>query len=73
MTSKRQTPAITKDPNIQGGVPVFTGTRVTVDVMLDYLEDGQPLERFLDLYPQISREQAVAALEEIKTMLAMSA
>ncbi len=65
--------AITRDPDIQGGAPVFTGTRVTVDVMLDYLEDGQPLERFLELYPQISREQAVSAMEEIKAMLAASA
>lgn len=65
--------AITRDPDIQGGAPVFTGSRVTVDVMLDYLEDGQPLERFLELYPQISREQAVAAMEEIKAILAVSA
>ena len=49
--------------------PVLTGTRV----MLDYLEDGQLLERFVDLYRQISREQAGAALEEIKTMLTVSA
>ncbi|MGH2445504.1 MAG: DUF433 domain-containing protein [Thermoleophilaceae bacterium] len=65
--------AITRDPEIQGGAPVFTGTRVTVDVMLDYLEDGQSLDRFLELYPQIPRAQAVGALEEIKSMLAVSA
>lgn len=67
------TTAITRDPDIQGGAPVFTGTRVTVDVMLDYIEEGQSLDRFLELYPQISRDQAVAALQEIKTMLAVSA
>ena len=47
-----------------GGTPVFIGTRVPVRILLDYLEGGDPLEEFLDNYPSVSREQAVAFLEE---------
>jgi uncharacterized protein (DUF433 family) len=61
---------ITRDKEIQGGTPVFTGTRVPVEILLDYLEDGQPLENFLAQYPNVSRELAVAALEEVKSLLA---
>ena len=64
---------ITKDADIQGGMPVFRGTRVPVEVMLDYLEDGQPLDNFLAHYPSITREHAVAALEEVKTLLSQPA
>jgi uncharacterized protein (DUF433 family) len=52
------------DPNILGGAPVFRGTRVPVQALFDYVEAGDPLERFLDHFPTVSREQAVAALEE---------
>jgi len=52
------------DPEILGGTPVFVGTRVPVRILLDYLEDGEPLEEFLDNYPSVSREQAVSFLEE---------
>lgn len=62
--------AITRDPEIQGGTPVFTGTRVPVAVMLDYLSGGQPLDDFLDQYPSVPREQALRALEEMKSLLA---
>lgn len=61
---------ITRDPDIQGGTPVFTGTRIPIGIMLDYLEDGQPLESFLAHYPSITREHAVAVLEEMKSLLA---
>lgn len=64
------TAAITRDPEIQGGTPVFTGTRIPVEVMLDYLADGQPLDSFLANYPSVSREQALGALEELKGILA---
>lgn len=66
----REKRAITRDLDIQGGTPVFTGTRVPVAVMLDYLAAGQPLEDFLDQYPSVGREQAVQALEEVKSLLA---
>jgi len=52
------------DPEIMGGAPVFVGTRVPVRILLDYLEGGDPLEEFLDNYPSVSREQAVAFIEE---------
>jgi putative addiction module component (TIGR02574 family) len=52
------------DPDILGGTPVFIGTRVPVRILLDYLEGGESLEEFLDNYPSVSREQAVAFLEE---------
>lgn len=52
------------DPDILGGTPVFIGTRVPVRILLDYLEGGEPLEEFLDNYPSVSREQAVAFLKE---------
>ncbi|HEY0157731.1 MAG TPA: DUF433 domain-containing protein [Thermoanaerobaculia bacterium] len=55
---------IHSDPEILGGTPVFVGTRVPVRILLDYLEGGDPLEEFLDNYPSVSREQAVAFLEE---------
>jgi uncharacterized protein (DUF433 family) len=55
---------IHSDPEILGGTPVFVGTRVPVRILLDYLEGGESLEEFLDNYPSVSREQAVAFLEE---------
>jgi len=52
------------DPDILGGTPVFVGTRVPVRTLLVYLEKGETLEEFLDNFPTVSREQAVAFLEE---------
>jgi uncharacterized protein (DUF433 family) len=52
------------DPEIMGGEPVFVGSRVPVRTLLDYLEGGDTLEVFLDNFPTVSREQAVAFLEE---------
>jgi len=52
------------DPEIMGGVPVFVGTRVPVQTLLVYLEKGEPLEEFLDNFPTVSKEQAIAFLEE---------
>ena len=51
------------DPQILGGVPVFVGTRVPVKTLYDYLEAGDPLDEFLEDFPSVSRDQAVAALE----------
>ena len=51
------------DPKILGGTPVFVGTRVPVQVLFDYLEAGDSLDRFLDQFPTVTREQAQAALE----------
>jgi uncharacterized protein (DUF433 family) len=57
------------DPEILGGTPVFLGTRVPVKNLLDYLAAGDTLEKFLDHFPSVSREQAVAALEVAKDLL----
>jgi len=51
------------DPEIMSGEPVFVGTRVPVRNLFDYLEAGDSLDVFLDEFPSVSREQAVAALE----------
>jgi uncharacterized protein (DUF433 family) len=60
---------IHSDQEIMGGTPVFVGTRVPFQTLLDYLEAGQPLAEFLDDFPTVSREQAVAALEQAKEAL----
>lgn len=54
---------VTIDPEVMSGTPVFAGTRVPVKNLLDYLAAGDPLERFLDHFPSVRHEQAVAALE----------
>ena len=51
------------DPEILGGTPVFQGTRVPARNLIDYLECGHSLDEFLDDFPSVSREQAIAALE----------
>ena len=60
---------IVSDPEILGGTPCFRGTRVPVDSMIDYLEGGDSLDEFLDNFPSVSREAAIAALEEAKAIL----
>jgi uncharacterized protein (DUF433 family) len=60
---------IHSNPNILGGTPVFIGTRVPVQTLLDYLEGGESLDTFLDHFPSVGREQAVAVLELAKKML----
>ena len=57
------------DPEILGGEPVFVGTRVPVRTLLVYLEGGETLDEFLDNFPTVTREQAVAFLEESATTL----
>jgi uncharacterized protein (DUF433 family) len=57
-------PAVHSDPQILGGVPVFVGTRVPVQNLFDYLSGGDSLDDFLRSFPTVTREQAVAALEQ---------
>ena len=66
-------PVIHTDPDILGGVPVFAGTRVPVRALVDYLGGGQPLAEFLEDFPSVSREQAVAALRLVAQALAADA
>lgn len=60
---------ITRDPDILGGTPVFQGTRVPFQSLLDYLEGGQTLNDFLEDFPTVSREAAVLALEHAKSLV----
>ena len=60
---------IHSDPEIMGGTPVFVGTRVPVQTLLDYLEAGDPLDEFLEDFPSVTLDQAVAVLELAKEML----
>jgi len=57
-----------RDPEILGGTPVFVGTRVPVKSLYDHLEAGDSLDEFLDSFPSVSRQQAVAALELAREM-----
>ena len=61
------------DPEILGGTPVFVGTRVPAQALVDYLEGGHPLDAFLDDFPSVSREQAIAALELARDALLRAA
>jgi len=60
---------ITRDPDILGGTPIFCGTRVPFQALLDYLEGGQTLDDFLDDFPTVTREAAVHALEHAKSLV----
>ncbi|MBZ4194948.1 MAG: DUF433 domain-containing protein [Candidatus Contendobacter sp.] len=61
--------AIHSDPDIMSGTPVFIGTRVPLQTLLDYLEAGDPLDEFLEDFPTVSRELAINALEQAKNLL----
>jgi uncharacterized protein (DUF433 family) len=60
---------VRSDPQILGGTPVFVGTRVPVQALIDYIEAGHSLQGFLDDFPSVTRELAVAALEQAKAHL----
>lgn len=60
---------ISRDPDILGGTPVFRGTRVPFQALIDYLEGGQTLDEFLDDFPTVTREAAIHALEHAKTLV----
>jgi uncharacterized protein (DUF433 family) len=62
-------PLITTSPDRLSGTPVFAGTRVPVQTLIDYLEAGDSLEAFLGDFPSVSREHAVAVLEVAKSAL----
>lgn len=64
---------IRTDPETLGGTPVFAGTRVPVRALIDYLEGGDSLDDFLSDFPSVSREMAVAALEEAAEALGAGA
>jgi uncharacterized protein (DUF433 family) len=57
---------VSQDPQILGGEPVFTGTRVPVKSLFDHLESGDSIEQFLEGFPSVKREQVIALLEEAR-------
>jgi uncharacterized protein (DUF433 family) len=64
---------ISRSPEIMGGLPVFHGTRVPVQTLLDYLEGGETIDDFLEGFPSVTREQVIAFLEEAKTRMVEAA
>ncbi|MDH3461571.1 MAG: DUF433 domain-containing protein [Burkholderiaceae bacterium] len=64
---------VNRDPEIMSGALCFTGTRVPVKNLFDYLEASSPLEEFLEDFPTVSRERAIAVLEAARTSLSADA
>lgn len=64
-----ETPVITCNPDVMGRTPVFSGTRVPVQTLLDYLEAGESIDDFLAGFPSVSREQVIRFLEQAKDCL----
>lgn len=66
-----ETPStISVSPEIMSGTPVFTGTRVPVQTLLDYLKAGESIDDFLDGFPTVTRQQVIKLLEEIGSSIA---
>ena len=66
MTVKDLKGIVQSDPEIMGGTPVFVGTRVPLQNLIDYLEGGESIEDFLDGFPSVKREQVIAVIEAAK-------
>jgi uncharacterized protein (DUF433 family) len=64
---------ISRSPDVMGGTPVFSGTRVPVQTLLDYLEGGESIDDFLAGFPTVSREQVIAFLEQARDRLVAAA
>ena len=60
---------VSRNPDVMSGAPVFTGTRVPVQTLLDYLEGGESIDDFLEGFPSVTRAKVVACLEEAKALL----
>ena len=70
MKAEVEAQIIARSPDIMSGTPVFAGTRVPVQTMIDYLAGGHPLDEFLEDFPTVRREQALELLQRVKEMLA---
>jgi uncharacterized protein (DUF433 family) len=70
MKTEVEAQIISRSPDIMSGAPVFAGTRVPVQTIIDYLAGGHPLDEFLDDFPTVRREQALELLQRVKEMLA---
>ena len=70
MKTEVEAQVISRSPDVMSGTPVFTGTRVPVQTLIDYLAGGHPLDEFLDDFPTVRREQALELLQRVKEMFA---
>jgi len=61
-----QDEVINRDPSILGGIPVFRGSRVPIEILFEWLESGESLDEFLDNYPTVTKKQAIDLLERAK-------
>ena len=68
MTAKKKSPngIVHSDPSILGGTPVFVGTRVPLQNLMDYLDAGQSIDEFLEAFPSVTREQALAVDQAVE-------
>jgi uncharacterized protein (DUF433 family) len=66
-------PVVSRSPDVMGGTPVFAGTRVPVQTLLDFLEAGETIDEFLQGFPTVTREQVIAFLEEAKDRVVAAA
>ena len=62
-------PLISSSPDVLGGTPVFMGTRVPIQTLIEYLEGGETIDDFLLGFPTVTRDQVIAFLEEAKTRM----
>jgi uncharacterized protein (DUF433 family) len=67
-----KSPVVCRDPEIMSGTPVFCGTRVPVQTLLEYIEAGESIDQFLEGFPSVTRGQVIAFLEEAKDRLVES-
>ena len=65
-------PIVSQSPDVLGGTPVFSGTRVPVQTLIDYLEGGETIDEFLEGFPTVTRERVIAFLEEAKHRMVAS-
>lgn len=70
MKTEVEAQVISRSPDIMSGAPVFAGTRVPIETIIDYLAGGHSLDEFLDDFPTVRREQALELLKRVKEMLA---
>ena len=70
MKTEVEAQIISQSADVMSGAPVFAGTRVPVQTIIDYLAGGHPLDEFLDDFPTVRREQALQLLQRVKEMLA---
>ena len=64
---------VSSSPEVMGGMPVFEGTRVPAQTLIDYLEGGENIDAFLKGFPTVTREQVIALLEQAKEQILVPA